>query len=878
MQTTFASFQNLKSSDPYERQSAIDELLQIEHTDADIPVILEFLISRIEDTLSVDAVLSFLAQHKSKLTKGLLEKFIVEANATINVQSNPYNSRRNIFLLFEHYVKSCPLSPVFIELYTQSIDGEKDPRNLVIIFATTLKVIHLVDISKIRDALYEVTSCYFPITFTNNADITMDKQLKQLLQDILSSPHFSPLTIELIMEKLEGAPQPSLSLLKSTLDRAQSIPHLDKLQSVLFEDIFVRCRPDAIPTMAKLVDNYPPLLEVVITKAIENMTPPDSRNARLASELLSSCSSCPNSCTSIITNTALVFCSMYHSNEDLSFKSAVLDRIEQVCRGVQKCEGFNVKDLDEFHDKFLEILLEAYESDFENLRVSAYSNLKCILLIHGYFNGTALNDALMRFTKAIHDPSPQVKECVISGLREIADMYPKECAAPGMVCDYICQLLQSKVEFAERAICAISESQIVTTVLHHILHQLFDTNTSENAMIIMDLVVLIVKGNMLPKRIIDDELLELLHSLIDAFHEQVHYSQCDAILSQMVLLLSCCLSYPTQQKLINHVNIIANISNTNDTINMIESLNITQVYCAVMCALRQYDYDDVYGVILQHFNKAKSHLIFYECFSKVVCSMLNKLPNDILTRFVESMEFKAFANNLQYVGHDDFKRHGAIFAWITKAAAAKCHPSTAMLLKTLTSLLNDMERSKSASELFEAIFNYSDVCSALNYSKIKSFHVQRMFYQISGDLLNYQSVEVSLKNNYLLAIFGFINNMSESVILMEMETLMPILIDALLVDELQLKSLTSLEKALRNEIDLKILETIIGRLLKCIKSSKLQVKLSALDCLQTIGSTHNPLRFKDKVIYALKPLLDDKKRVIRLSAIKVRYAYILLHN
>eukprot|EP00835_Amoeboradix_gromovi_P003402 NODE_223_length_13915_cov_0.128257.p1 type:complete len:872 gc:universal NODE_223_length_13915_cov_0.128257:13462-10847(-) len=867
----------LKSTDPYERQRAIEELIEFTTEESQVVHILDFLIGRIEDTLSVDTILNYLVLHKSKLTPELLKKIIQELNKTINVQSNPYNSRKNIFLLFEQFIRSCSPSPTFIELYTQSIDGEKDPRNLCIIFASTLKLIHMIDISKIRDSLYEVTSCYFPITFTSNADRTTDKLLKSLLQEILSSPHFLPLTIELIMDKIEAEPKQSLSLLNSSLDKAQSIPHLDKLQSILFEDIFVRCRPDAIPCMSKLVDNFPPLLEVVITKAVENMTPPDSRNARLASQLLSCCCSCPSNCSKIITNTALVFCSMYHSSDVLVFKSAVLDRVEEVLKGIQECEGFVAADLLEFNEKFLVILEDGYVSEFAPLRVSAFSNLRRILLIQGCFTDSSLAQILTKFTKAIHDTSQLVRECIITGIRELADVYTKECIAPGMMCDYICHLLPSKLDYAIKAILSLSESKCVDFVLHNILNQLLATTTSDDAMNIMDLIVIILKDNMLPRRIIDDRLLEIMYLLIDAFHEKIHYSQCDAILSKMVLLLTCCLSINGQLKLMKYVREIANIHNDKNSITMIECRNITLVYCSAMCGLRQYDFDDDLDAITRHFVKATTHPIFYECFSKVVANMLNKLPNNILTRFIDSLDFKSFSTRLNTLNTEEFKQNGLIYAWITKAAISKCHTTSKSLLQVLAALLNG-SNSKMASKLFEIVFNYDDTLSNLNFCKIKSFAVQRMFYQVSEELFQYRSLQDEKKNNYLSAIFGFINNMSESIVLMEIDTLLPILIDALLVQELQLKALASLAKALPNDIDVNTLNNIIEKLLKCIQSNELQVKLLALNCLQTLGSIHNPLRFKDLVINALRPMLDDQKRIVRTTAIKVRYAYILLHS
>lgn len=83
------------------------------------------------------------------------------------------------------------LGPDFVFGYVQAIDGEKDPRNLLTVFRLTKLVIQGLDISRFAEVgrvvvlwvwawgdwgltldqdLCEVTSCYYPITFTPPPD------------------------------------------------------------------------------------------------------------------------------------------------------------------------------------------------------------------------------------------------------------------------------------------------------------------------------------------------------------------------------------------------------------------------------------------------------------------------------------------------------------------------------------------------------------------------------------------------------------------------------------------------------------------------------------------------------------------------------------
>lgn len=49
--------------------------------------------------------------------------------------------------------------------YCRLMDGEKDPRNLMIAFDIIRNIIQNFDISAHVEDLFEVTFCYFPITF-----------------------------------------------------------------------------------------------------------------------------------------------------------------------------------------------------------------------------------------------------------------------------------------------------------------------------------------------------------------------------------------------------------------------------------------------------------------------------------------------------------------------------------------------------------------------------------------------------------------------------------------------------------------------------------------------------------------------------------------
>ncbi|KAL5531709.1 hypothetical protein ACEPAG_4586 [Sanghuangporus baumii] len=96
----------------------------------------------------------------------------------------------------------------FLSGYTTLVDGEKDPRNLLLAFSIDRVICIEFDISRHIEAMFNIIFCYFPITFKPPADdpygITSD-DLKTALRSCMSaSPLFGELAVTLFLDKLLG--------------------------------------------------------------------------------------------------------------------------------------------------------------------------------------------------------------------------------------------------------------------------------------------------------------------------------------------------------------------------------------------------------------------------------------------------------------------------------------------------------------------------------------------------------------------------------------------------------------------------------------------------------------------------------------------------
>lgn len=94
----------------------------------------------------------------------------------------------------------------FLVGFIQAVDSEKDPRNLLIAFRLSRWVIQNFSIQELAEDLFEVTACYFPITFrpppNDPFGITAEDLKLELRNCMIASPLFGPYAMPLLLEKL----------------------------------------------------------------------------------------------------------------------------------------------------------------------------------------------------------------------------------------------------------------------------------------------------------------------------------------------------------------------------------------------------------------------------------------------------------------------------------------------------------------------------------------------------------------------------------------------------------------------------------------------------------------------------------------------------
>ena len=183
--------------------------------------LVSFFTSRLGDYLTIGAVLRGLSALSRlalpdasplKIATTLLEECDVRSLAQAERQA----AMALVFdLIRTRWAALAPSGARLLLSSVRAIDGEKDPRNLVLYLQLMRELCAQCEGSRVGgladslDEVFESISCYFPITFTpppnDPHQITPSHLLQALLRALRATPRFAPLALPFFARKLREA-------------------------------------------------------------------------------------------------------------------------------------------------------------------------------------------------------------------------------------------------------------------------------------------------------------------------------------------------------------------------------------------------------------------------------------------------------------------------------------------------------------------------------------------------------------------------------------------------------------------------------------------------------------------------------------------------
>ncbi|KAH7056582.1 Dos2-interacting transcription regulator of RNA-Pol-II-domain-containing protein [Linnemannia elongata] len=438
-----------------------------------VTVLVEFYCDRLTDQACVPELLKgLLALSKfDKFTSVDCIKSVKAILALVNVQTYQQTARHYVFLFFESVIKRYsqnlkPMSSDFVFGFIQCLDGEKDPRNLMLAFTLIKNIIQEFDIAQHVEDLFEVTFCYFPITFRPPPDdpygITSE-HLKVGLRDCLAAtPYFAKFALPLLLEKLSSSSGSAKKDSMETIAACAPVygssaltPYAEELWSGLQNEIFHATGDEleqvALNTLQVITtelsmgvslggsnDPVEKFLRPIISDCMTQLQKPEMKLAKPSGKILKACAMASDpACTAITLATIPTLLSQYSSSDQSTRKKALLDVLLDFLEASRVLYGSAGKPTEHdtdfvtplltFKDRFFELFTNALLSsnEYNALRLAGVKGLHGMILLREFLSETEISYAIQYFVRIVlEDPDVELQETALNSLSSLALIMP----------------------------------------------------------------------------------------------------------------------------------------------------------------------------------------------------------------------------------------------------------------------------------------------------------------------------------------------------------------------------------------------------------------------------------------------------------------------
>ncbi|KAI5816584.1 RNAPII transcription regulator C-terminal-domain-containing protein, partial [Pyronema omphalodes] len=182
-----------------------------------VPVITQFLSDRFEDETGLKEIAAALTSMTKMHFFGDSEATLVATEMIkVDLPKHPPSTRFAVLTLLDALMSGYrdslkDMGDKFITGLADMVGGEKDPRNLMILFSIMKVILVEFDIVRHTELMFDIVYCYFPITFRPPPDdpygITAQDLKNRLRECIASTRHFAGQVFPSLIEKLDSTSQ-----------------------------------------------------------------------------------------------------------------------------------------------------------------------------------------------------------------------------------------------------------------------------------------------------------------------------------------------------------------------------------------------------------------------------------------------------------------------------------------------------------------------------------------------------------------------------------------------------------------------------------------------------------------------------------------------
>ncbi|KAI9028306.1 Dos2-interacting transcription regulator of RNA-Pol-II-domain-containing protein [Phycomyces nitens] len=434
-----------------------------------VSVLVDFYCERLTENTNVSNLMDglvaltefdkFSAANAVVVTKKLFEH--------VEVQRFPQVTRNTTFRVFEnlldkHVTALKTINDEFVAGFTHAVDGEKDPRNLMCAFKLIRTIIEKFDISTYVEDLFEVTFCYFPITFKPPPDdpygITSDDLKTSLRQCIAATSHFAKFAVPLIMEKLSSTSGSAKKDSMETLEACAPVygatslmPHIDDIFDALKVEVFhatdqsleeaaLAAIKSVVAALATGVSNASgdpteKALQPLIAECVTNLKDPELKNSKPSSQVLRAIGSASDPAFHYAVEPVIPMMLRFHRETDLATrKKAILDVILEYLEasrtlygsaedGTDAMEQDFISPLIDYKDRFFAMFESALtaSNEYNGLRLAGLNGLRLMVLIKNFLSPNEIGIAIQSFNKVLmNEQDEELRAAALNALCTIS--------------------------------------------------------------------------------------------------------------------------------------------------------------------------------------------------------------------------------------------------------------------------------------------------------------------------------------------------------------------------------------------------------------------------------------------------------------------------
>ncbi|XP_058399651.1 MMS19 nucleotide excision repair protein homolog isoform X3 [Diceros bicornis minor] len=877
------------------------------------------------------------------LPPGLAVSVLKAIFQEVHVQSLPQVDRHTVYSIITNFMRTREeelksLGADFTFGFIQVMDGEKDPRNLLVAFHIVHDLISRdYSLGPFVEELFEVTSCYFPIDFTPPPNdphgIQREDLILSLRAVLASTPRFAEFLLPLLIEKVDS------EILSAKLDSLQTLVFQTASERVEAEGLAALHSLTACLSRSVLRADAEDLLDSFLSNILQDcrhhLCEPDMKLVWPSAKLLQAAAGASaRACDHITSNVLPLLLEQFHKHSQSNQRRTILEMILGFLKLQQKWsyEDKDERPLSDFKDQLCSLVFMALTDPNTQLQLVGIRTLTVLGAQPDLLSSGDLELAVGHLYRLsfLEEDSQSCRVAALEASGTLATVYPVAFSRH-LVPKLAEELCIGESDLARgdgptkcsRHLCCLQALSAVSThpsivkeTLPLLLQHLCQMNKGNMAAgpseiiaicqslqqvaekcqldpescwyfhqtAIPCLLALAVQASMpeehsvLRKVLLEDEVLAAMVSVISTATTHLSPDLAAQSVAHIVpLFLDGNISFLPENSFPCRFQPFQDGSSG--------QRRLVALLMAFVCSLPR-------NVEIPQLNQLMRELLELSCchscpFSstaaaKCFAGLLNKHPaGQQLDEFLQLALDKVEAG----LGSGRCRSQAfTLLLWVTKALLLRYHPLSSCLTEQLMGLLSDPELGPAAADGFSLLMSdCTDVLTRAGHAEVRIMFRQRFFTDnVPALVQGFHAAPQDVKPNYLKGLSHVLNRLPKPVLLPELPTLLSLLLEALSCPDsvVQLSTLSCLQPLLLEAPQVMSLhvDTLVTKFLNLSSSPSMAVRIAALQCMHALTRLPTPvlLPYKPQVIRALAKPLDDKKRLVRKEAVSARGEWFLL--